>query len=155
MLDFKFLTLLRSVRQKYPFDKNIFYRVALLRMRSIFLKNKFERVYLCLISACRSQMFSIVLPQFISQSTFLQFILPLLFFLVSDRSSHRRCSVKKVVFRNFAILAGKHLCQSLQPETLLKKKLLHRCFTVNVVKFLRTSALQNTSGRLLLKRPSS
>ena len=36
------------------------------------------------------------------------------------------------------------------PETLLKKKLWHRCFSVNFAKFLRTRFLQNTSGRLLL-----
>ena len=30
-----------------------------------------------------------------------------------DRSSHRRCSVKKGVLRNFAKFTGKHLCQSL------------------------------------------
>ena len=29
------------------------------------------------------------------------------------RSSHRTCSVKKGVFRNFAKFTGKHLCQSL------------------------------------------
>ena len=29
------------------------------------------------------------------------------------RSSHRRCSVKKVFFRNFTKSTGKHLCQSL------------------------------------------
>ena len=29
------------------------------------------------------------------------------------RSSHRRCSVKKGVFKNFAKFTGKHLCQSL------------------------------------------
>ena len=155
MLDFQVLTLLRSVRQKYPFDKNIFYRVALLKMRSTFLKNKFEGVYFCLNSGCRPQMFSIALPKFISQSTFLQLVLLLFFFLVRDRSSHRRCSVKKGILRNFVILTGKHLCRSPWPEALLKKKLLHRCFPVNFVKFLRTSILQNTSRRLLLKRPSS
>ena len=44
---------------------------------------------------------------------------------------HRRCSVKKVVLRNFAKFTGKHLCQSLffkkvaglRPATLLKKRL--------------------------------
>ena len=30
-----------------------------------------------------------------------------------DRSSHRGCSVKKGVLRNFAKFTGKHLCQSL------------------------------------------
>ena len=34
--------------------------------------------------------------------------------------------------------------------TLLKKRLRHRCFSVNFVKFLRTLFLQNTSGQLLL-----
>ena len=29
------------------------------------------------------------------------------------RSSHQRCSVRKVILRNFAKFAGKHLCQSL------------------------------------------
>ena len=38
-----------------------------------------------------------------------------------------------------------------RPATLLKKKLWHRCFSVNSAKFLRTPFLQNTSGRLLLE----
>ena len=56
------------------------------------------------------------------------------------RSSHRRCSVRKSVLRNFSKCTGKHLCRSL----------LHRCFSVNFAKFLRTPFSQNTSGRLLL-----
>ena len=39
--------------------------------------------------------------------------------------------------------------KDLRPATLFKKRLWHRCFLVNVVKFLRTPFLQNTSGRLL------
>ena len=74
------------------------------------------------------------------------------------RSSHRRCSVKKDVFRNFTKFTGKHLRQSLffnkvaglSPTTLLKKRLWHRFFPVNFVKFLRTAFLQNGSGQLLL-----
>ena len=66
--------------------------------------------------------------------------------------------MKKNVLRNFTKSTGKHLCQSLffnkvaglRPATLLKKRLWHRCFPVNFVKFLRTPFLQNTSGRLLL-----
>ena len=65
------------------------------------------------------------------------------------RSSHRRCSVKKGVLRNFAKFTGKHLCQrlffnkvaGLRPATLLKKSLWHRCFPVNFAKFLRTPFL--------------
>ena len=74
------------------------------------------------------------------------------------RSSHRRCSVIKFDFRNFAKFAGKHLCQSLffskvsdlRPATLLKKRHWHRCFPVSCTKFLRTLFLQKTSGRLVL-----
>ena len=77
-----------------------------------------------------------------------------------DRSSHQRCFVRKSVLRNFAKFTGKHLCQGLffnkhlrpQPATLLKKRLWHSCFLVNFAKFLRTSFLQKTSGRLFLKR---
>ena len=36
------------------------------------------------------------------------------------------------------------------PAALWKKRLWHRCFPVNVAKFLRTSFLQITSARLLL-----
>ena len=60
---------------------------------------------------------------------------------LTSGSSHQRCSVRKVVFRNFA----KHLCQSLffnkvtdlRPAPLLKKRLWDSCFPVNFVKFLR------------------
>ena len=37
-----------------------------------------------------------------------------------------------------------------EPAILLKKRLWHRCFPVKFAKILRTSLLQNTSGRLLL-----
>ena len=65
-----------------------------------------------------------------------------------NRSSHQRCSVRKGVLKNFTIFTGKHLC--LRPAALLKKRLWHRFFPVNFVKFLRTPFSQNTSGRLLL-----
>ena len=62
---------------------------------------------------------------------------------------------KKVVLSNFSKFTGKHLCQSLffnkaAGFSLWKERLWHRCFYVNFVKFLRTTFLQNTSGRLLL-----
>ena len=37
-----------------------------------------------------------------------------------------------------------------RPATLLKKRLWHKCFPVDFVKFLRIPFLQNTSGRLRL-----
>ena len=52
-------------------------------------------------------------------------------------SSHRRCSIKKGVLKNFSKLTGKHLCQSLffnkVTDLRLKKKLWHR--PVNFAKF--------------------
>ena len=77
-----------------------------------------------------------------------------------NRSSHQSCSVWKGVLRKFTKFTGEHLCQSLffnkaaglRPATLFKKRLWHKCFSVNFVKFLRTSFLENTSGRLFLKK---
>ena len=77
---------------------------------------------------------------------------------IKNRSSHQRCSIRGVI-RNFTKFTRKHLCQSLffnkvaglRPATLLKKRLWRRYFPVNFAKFLRTSFLQNTSGRLLLQ----
>ena len=52
------------------------------------------------------------------------------------RSSHRRCSVKKGVLRNFTKLTGKHLCQSLffnkvvgQACNFIKKETLAQVFS--------------------------
>ena len=66
---------------------------------------------------------------------------------------------KKDVLRNFAKFTEKHLCQSLffnkvaglRPATLLKKRLCHRCFPVNFVKFLRTSFCIEYLWSLLLQ----
>ena len=68
--------------------------------------------------------------------------------------------MKKGVLKNFTKFTGKQLCQSfffnkvsgLRHATLLKKRVWHRCFPVNFVKLLRTPFLQNTLGRLLLKK---
>ena len=77
------------------------------------------------------------------------------YILLILRSSHRRCSVRKGVIRNFSKFTGKQLYQSLyfqkvaglRPATLIKWRLWHRCFPVNFEKFLRTPFLQNTCGR--------
>ena len=81
------------------------------------------------------------------------------------RSSHLRCSVRisqnsyentsvRAFFISFSVIPinvlyePEHIARSsnLQPATLLKKRLLQRCFPVNFAKFLRTPFLQNTSG---------
>ena len=67
---------------------------------------------------------------------------------------HQRCSIKKGVLRNFTKFTGKHQSQSLlfnkvaglRLVTVLKKRVWHRCFPVNFVKFPRTPSLQNTFG---------
>ena len=67
-------------------------------------------------------------------------------FLTNVRSSLLELFCKKGVLRNFAKFTEKHLCQSLffniiaglRPATLLKNWLWHRCFPVNLSKFLRT-----------------
>ena len=75
-----------------------------------------------------------------------------------NRSSHQRCSIMKGILRNFAKFTGKalHLTVSflikLQTSTVLWKRLWHRCFLVNFANILRTPFLQNTSGRLFLKK---
>ena len=48
-------------------------------------------------------------------------------------------------------LRKKEFKRSLRPATFLKKRLWHRCFPVNFVKYLKTPFLQNTCGRLLLQ----
>ena len=66
---------------------------------------------------------------------------------------------KKDVLKYFAKSIGKHLCQglffnkvaALRSATLLKKRLWHRCFSVNFAEFFSLAFLQNTYG-LLIKR---
>ena len=60
------------------------------------------------------------------------------------KSSHRSCSNKEAVLKSFLMLTRKQLCWSLffkkawglRPE---KKRLQHRCFPANIVKFSITS----------------
>ena len=62
------------------------------------------------------------------------------------RSSHRKCSLRKGILRNFSKFTGKHLCQDhffnkvagLRHATLLKKSLWHSYFPVKFEKFIRT-----------------
>ena len=57
------------------------------------------------------------------------------------RKIHRKAPEPDSVFNEFA---------GLQPAAILRKRPRSRCFPVNFVWFLRTSFLQNSSGRLLL-----
>ena len=62
------------------------------------------------------------------------------------RSSHFQTFFKIAVLKNFAIFTGKHLCWCL----FVIKRHRHRCFPVNIVKFLGTRILKNMCERLLL-----
>ena len=89
----------------------------------------------------------------------LYFTLDIQKFTISNRITHntvavvRRCSVKKVSLEITQHLQ-ENTCarvsfliklQALKPATLFKRRLWHRCFPVNVAKFLRIPFLQNTS----------
>ena len=67
------------------------------------------------------------------------------------RSNHRRCSIKEAAQRKTLVLeslfdkvAALHACN------FIKKRLQHRCFAVNIAKFLRTLILKKICERLLL-----
>ena len=75
-----------------------------------------------------------------------------------NKNSQNQVFCKKDVLRNFAKFIGKHLCHShffnkvagLSTATLLKKRLWHRCFSVNFAKFLKTPFLTEHLRWLLL-----
>ena len=90
-------------------------------------------------------------------------IVPNIFKLIFNKTrpnseAASKCSILKGILRNLAKFTRKHLCQSLLfnkvadlgSTTLLKKRLWHRYFPVNFVKFLRRPFSQNTSERLVL-----
>ena len=70
----------------------------------------------------------------------------------NDKNSYQWYSIKKGVLRNFTKFTEKALFLSLffnkvaclSPATLLKKRLWHRCFSVNFAKFLKAPLLQST-----------
>ena len=71
------------------------------------------------------------------------------------RSSHPRCVFKKGPFKTF-LKFTKNICVRVSFLIKLhawgfKKRSRHRLLPVNLVKLLRTSLLQNTSGQLLLE----
>ena len=73
------------------------------------------------------------------------------------RDSSDICEIFKNTLQKQPKFTGKRLCQirvfnkvaGLRPATLLKKKLYHKCFPVNFLKFLRTPFSQKSSGQLL------
>ena len=70
----------------------------------------------------------------------------------SNKSSCWQMFFEIGVIKNFAIFTGKHLeslCNEvaeLKACNFIKKRLQHKCFLVNIAKFLITAFLNNTSG---------
>ena len=73
-----------------------------------------------------------------------------------------RSSIKKAVLKDFAIFTKKHLRwilflnknAGLQSWNFIKKRLQHRCFPVNIAKFLRTFVLKSACERLFEHFPT-
>ena len=78
-----------------------------------------------------------------------------LLLLLILKSSYPRCTVQKVVLKNFANFTGKHECWSLfliklQGCNFIKKNFRRSCFSVRLAKFLRKPFFKNICEWLLL-----
>ena len=113
------------------------------------------KAHILLLSDYSAQLFTVDMFFLFIRFTWVCFILYIKKFeKILLRSSHSRCSVRTGVLRNFTKFTGKHLCQSfflikLQTSSLqlyFKKRLWHRCFPVNFVKFLRAPFFLRTSS---------
>ena len=60
-------------------------------------------------------------------------------------------SIKETVLKNLTLFTEKHLCWGLQSCNFITKRLQHRCFPVNITKFLRTDILKNICERLFCR----
>ena len=75
-----------------------------------------------------------------------------------NRSIHRRCSIKKAFLKILRSIHRKtpaleslfNKAAGLLTCNLIKKRLQHRCFPVNIAKFLKTPILKNICEGLLL-----
>ena len=72
----------------------------------------------------------------------------------TDKSSHRKCSIKEDVFENSEKFTEKHLCQSIFFNK-VPGSIWHKCFPLNFAKCLRIPILKNICKRLLLNRQLS
>ena len=80
----------------------------------------------------------------------------LLYYGRAVRSSHRRCTIKKLLLKISQYPQEKPVLQSLFKKVaglkackFIKKRPQHRCFPVNIAKCLRLRILKNIFGRLL------
>ena len=126
------------------------------KKEKLICRNRFERVaehfwlYSISLYLTFSQIFPITqLPHPARVTCFINN----LWVIAEGRSNHQRCSVKKV-FLKISQNSWENACTRVSFLIKLQaKRIWHRCFPLNFVKFLRTQFLLNSSGRLLLRRP--
>ena len=76
-------------------------------------------------------------------------LVPKFLFLINIQSGFKKhppdMFYKKAVPKNFTIFTGKNMYWSLflNSQAYIKRRLRHRCFPVNIAKFLRTLILKN------------
>ena len=74
-----------------------------------------------------------------------------------SRISHRRCSVRKGVIRNFAKFTGKHLCQSLffnkVAGHVIKKEILAQAFSCEFCKISKNTFFAEHLWATISKNP--
>ena len=89
---------------------------------------------------------------------FYSFMYPKLKKCLNSRSSHQRCSIENAALKNFAMFTDKtpvlespfNRLAGFKTCNLFKKRLRHRCFPVNIAKFLRTLILIKICEQLFL-----
>ena len=133
----------------------------------------YDKVLLRILGTTNSKLL-IFFPSYNSWNLEFCYVRPIVYFLKLEDATQIRSSLpevfcKKDVLRNFIKFTGKHLCYSLffnkvagqslffnkvaglRPAVWLKRRLWHRCFSVNFSKFLRILFLTKHLRLLLLQ----
>ena len=124
-------------------------------MKLIFIKNFLN---ICQYKAVPKSLTRMVQCYYKGEQLFYQIVAQNLLQSDTIESSHPKDYHKKDIFKCFTKFTWIHLCRSLFlvalqafRSRLIIERLWHWCFTVNFVKFLRTSILHSSFVGLLLK----
>ena len=96
---------------KQKIEKKFFMRKLIVYTVNLCLNFKDERIARCFENYGKLQRKFLIVVEKISKSIFLEVIT--WHITAICESSHRRCSIKKAVFKNFTLFIRKHLCWSL------------------------------------------
>ena len=134
----------------------LFSKVAVLKFRKI----PFETPAVDFCFGCTAWTFMSPKIKWISSMLSLEFLRSYfskyLWLIAVTKSSYRKCSIKQAVLKNFAIFKEKtpvleslfNKVAGLQACDFIKKRLQHRCFPVNVTKFLSMLVLTKSANGL-------